>query len=299
MRQYVGNERANEAKRSIELVTRQVDAVAMRIGTSRRNLLGGGITALLVLIFTLGFTRALLVLSVIVYLFQSGTVFTFMNNIAANGGLQQALKLSGRHLGDDVATRFLVPIAGPRGSNWKYGLGCLFLGILLLMRATGSGGSSASASGSTYASPISSSSYTDADASDTDALQVLQAAYQAGWDDNEANAAFGATDLYKLRNSLTNQRAREREWKRNEAQYEARNGDGGGGGSLFGGSGGFGIGKLISVAVLGNSVWTLGKSPSSGSWDYRAAIQNFQYLPTYRKALMAFLILRVLGLSPI
>jgi hypothetical protein len=68
-----------------------------------------------------------------------------------------------------------------------------------------------------------------------------------------------------------------------------------GGGGLFGGISLF---QLISLAMLGRQVYTLGNVPGSG-WNYEVALVNIRNQSMIQKVFMGFLVLRSFGMSPI
>jgi len=63
------------------------------------------------------------------------------------------------------------------------------------------------------------------------------------------------------------------------------------------GSGGFGLSSLFSLGLLGKTGYDLGRTP--GGWNPQVAFQNIKTLPPLQIALLSFLIVRLLGLSPI
>jgi len=63
------------------------------------------------------------------------------------------------------------------------------------------------------------------------------------------------------------------------------------------GSGGFGLSSLFSLGLLGKTGYDLGRTPNG--WDPRVALQNSKALPPLQIALLSFLVVRLLGLSPI
>ena len=60
---------------------------------------------------------------------------------------------------------------------------------------------------------------------------------------------------------------------------------------------GFGYGaisKLMSVGMIGKTVYDLGGTP----WNQETAMRNFNAMPVYKKAMNAFFLARLVGLSP-
>ncbi len=62
--------------------------------------------------------------------------------------------------------------------------------------------------------------------------------------------------------------------------------------------GGFGIGKIISLLVLGKQIHGLGAQPGGG-WDKDLALANLMNQSNVQKGMMLFMVLRLLGMSPI
>ena len=60
----------------------------------------------------------------------------------------------------------------------------------------------------------------------------------------------------------------------------------------------FGFSKIILLCLVGKQAFDLGKQPGGG-WNPQLALANVQALPTWRKVMMGFLLLRLLGLSPV
>jgi len=63
------------------------------------------------------------------------------------------------------------------------------------------------------------------------------------------------------------------------------------------GSSGFGLSSLFSLGLLGKTAYDLGKSPRG--WDAQLAFRNTKSLPPLQVVLLSFVIVRLLGLSPI
>lgn len=66
-------------------------------------------------------------------------------------------------------------------------------------------------------------------------------------------------------------------------------------GGLFGG---VGIGKMISLGILGKQIHSLGAVPGGG-WDHNYAIANFMNMGAMQKVFFGFMFLRLFGMSPI
>ena len=62
--------------------------------------------------------------------------------------------------------------------------------------------------------------------------------------------------------------------------------------------GGFGIGKLFSIAMLGRQIYGLGANPGGG-WDFGLAQANLVNMQMMQKVFMGMMVLRLFGLSPI
>ena len=67
--------------------------------------------------------------------------------------------------------------------------------------------------------------------------------------------------------------------------------------SVMGSSSGFSLLQMLPLALVGYNIFNLGKT--ANGWSPAAAISNAKNLPIGRKVLLGFLVLRVLGLSPI
>jgi len=67
--------------------------------------------------------------------------------------------------------------------------------------------------------------------------------------------------------------------------------------SSGGGSGGFGVSGLLTIGLLAKTGYDLGKTPYG--WDPRSAMENAKRLPSLQIGLLAFMTLRLFGLSPI
>mmetsp|Transcript_4078 Transcript_4078/g.6320 ORF Transcript_4078/g.6320 Transcript_4078/m.6320 type:complete len:349 (+) Transcript_4078:74-1120(+) len=70
------------------------------------------------------------------------------------------------------------------------------------------------------------------------------------------------------------------------------------GGGMFSAIGGFGIGKLFSLAILGKQIYSLGSVPGGG-WNMNLAMANLANQSTLQKVFLAFMVMRLLGMSPI
>lgn len=64
-------------------------------------------------------------------------------------------------------------------------------------------------------------------------------------------------------------------------------------------SGGFGIGSMFTILMLGNTIYSCGKNPATGSFDPSLVIPGLRSLPKWRLALNALFLLRLFGMSPI
>ena len=64
------------------------------------------------------------------------------------------------------------------------------------------------------------------------------------------------------------------------------------------GSGFASMGNMFTLLILGNAVYSLGKTPAGG-FDPQLIIPNAQLMPKWRLALNVMLVLRLFGMSPI
>jgi len=62
---------------------------------------------------------------------------------------------------------------------------------------------------------------------------------------------------------------------------------------------GWGFSDLFTLAILGNTVYTLGKDTATGSFDPNLIVPNFRQLPPWRMGLNALMLARLFGFSPI
>jgi hypothetical protein len=102
------------------------------------------------------------------------------------------------------------------------------------------------------------------------AAAAISAAYHAGWEDAHNGHEFG-----------TNLPSRASESAPAPAAA-------GGWGSVMS------ITNLLSLVYLGNTIYSLGKSPAGG-WDPSLAVTNGKNMPTYQKFLFGMMIARLLG----
>eukprot|EP00808_Paulinella_micropora_P005867 g37422.t1 len=103
---------------------------------------------------------------------------------------------------------------------------------------------------------------------------IAQDFYAAGWQDATNNRNYGATmpSLPIPRAGATSGPARS-----------------------SGGGGGMGIGTMVTLFFLGKTIYDLGGQP----WNASVAFANLKQMDHFRMAMIAFLVLRTLGLSPI
>ena len=62
--------------------------------------------------------------------------------------------------------------------------------------------------------------------------------------------------------------------------------------------GGFGIGKLFSIGMIVKQAYSLGTA-GGAPFSVPAMIANAQTMPTSQKLMTGFMVLRLLGMSPI
>lgn len=250
--------------------------------------------AAIIYVYVLGPLKGLAIAAIVLYVgFVSGVPQEYARN--QHSGPLKAAECALHKLGNDIKNRLLVPtmqkipfLTAQAGNvRWYHGAIAFALSSYVLIRIT-----SSSTSPTTNVSLSSSSTTTTSFHStpyDEDIARAIGNAYEAGFQDASGGHDFGHTDMSGLardvRSGMNNRRGYNQEDLDYSAPYTAPT------------SSSFGFGKMITVGLLGFNVWSLGKTPNGG-WDVNVAVRGFQYLPTMRKALMGFLVLRVLGLSP-
>jgi uncharacterized membrane protein len=106
----------------------------------------------------------------------------------------------------------------------------------------------------------------------------LEEAYKLGFDDASSNKPFGMSSLESLKPSPT---------VNNEIPYDYIPS------SPPASKGGFGFGTAMSMVIIGRSVMQLGMIPGQG-FDVSVAMANLQTLPVYQQGLLGFSVYNVL-----
>lgn len=63
--------------------------------------------------------------------------------------------------------------------------------------------------------------------------------------------------------------------------------------------GGFSMGKLFSIVILGRQVYSLGNVPGGGGWNFELALANLRNQSMMQNVFMGLMVLRLFGMSPI
>lgn len=132
--------------------------------------------------------------------------------------------------------------------------------------------------------------FSDEADSEAGSAELIKAAYKAGWDDATQGSSF-ETSLPGITERFGKQQRPppRRQWRDvppPQPPTPAR--------------GGFGFGQMITAGILGKTVWDLGKNGAPGSgWDAATAMRGAQFMPMWRKAMLAFMVLRLFGMSPL
>lgn len=266
LKQYMGAELVAQMKANVTEVrtrfSRQVRKISPNL-TENQALMGIGLV-LALFVFFVGFFRSLLLFGVFVYLMFL-QIPTVIRTYRPQGMAKMAQAVA-QVIGKDFAKRTISKVS-PARATWTNGLMALCALLFVAFRFTASSSSSSSAS-----------SYST---SSSDALQeAYDAGYRNGWADaTDDSADFGAHRKYVPADTYSD-------------AYASSSG------TSSSSSSSFGIGKMISMGMLGYNAWKLGQT-GAGGWDPKLAMERFKLLPNYRKALFAFLLLRLFGLSPI
>lgn len=115
--------------------------------------------------------------------------------------------------------------------------------------------------------------------------EVIEKYYQIGYEDGQLKRAFGAS-LPSISNDDDDY---------DDGDYPPQHSRR----SVSSSSSSFGMGSIITILMLGKTVYDLGRGGGGGGWNPQLAALNFQRLPTWRKLLLGMLLLRIVGLSPI
>ena len=265
LKQYMGAELVAQMKANVTEVktrfSRQVRKISPNLTENQALIAIGVLIALFV--FFVGFFRSVLLCGIFIYMMFL-QIPTVIRTYRPQGMAKMAQAVA-QVIGKDFAKRTIWKVS-PARATWTNGLMALCALLFVAFRFTASSSSS-------------SSSYSKS----SDVLQeAYDAGYRNGWADaTDDNSDFGAHRKYIPSDTYSD-------------AYSSSSGTM----SSSSSSSSFGIGKMISMGMLGYNAWKLGQT-GMGGWDPKLAMERFTHLPTYRKALFAFLLLRLFGLSPI
>jgi hypothetical protein len=271
-------------------------------GYDPKLIIGGVILLFLALVYLFGFMRGGLILSV-VFLTLSNGQSAYKNAGGGKNGAQAAANEVGTRLSRRIKsiTGFSVPA--------KYTLFGAGVALFVLLRLT------APASTSSYAMPASTNAGStntgtdDLDEEDAAFFGISEKLYT--WEDVENAYKVGFNDFQKkeslnegIEDYTKNHKKRERRNVNDDTRrYSSAPPPMGGAGRHSGsarssGSGFASMGNMFTLLILGNAVYSLGKTPAGG-FDPQLIIPNAQLMPKWRLALNVMLVLRLFGMSPI
>lgn len=265
LRKYMGAEHVAQWKAIVTEMRgrfrREIQKISPNISETQG--VAGICLLLLAFVFFVGFMRTMILVGILLYLILGCQVPTVVSTYRAQG-VGVTLKAVAQVVGKDFATRTIAKVY-PGRANWKNGLMVLCALMFIVIRMTASSSSS-------------SGMMTTTTTTSQNALQeAYDQGYRNGWADaTDDSADFGAHRTYTPTYS---------------DDYTSSS-------SLPSSSSSFGIGKMITGGMLAYNAWKLGQT-GTGRWDPQVAMTQFQLLPTIRKALLGFLVLRLVGLSPI
>ena len=236
-----------------------------------------------------GLPRAL-ALAAVAWLVVTTAVPAFQR---AEGGVPQRAVHAGEAVGAYVATKFSERTGRPRPSG-RVALGA-FVCLVAAVLALGGGGSSAR--GGTAARMPFRATADDADAEDLPPRQSPNAdPYALGFDDATAGRAFGSslpaassfssTSAHDLDEDLMGDGGENAYERRARAEATVARSPG---------KSAFSTTSLMSVGILCKNIFDIG---GGAAWTPQNFLTNLQALPLTQKALNAFLVARIAGVSP-
>lgn len=226
------------------------------------------------MLFTLfGFTRAFVLVLLLGYVgLFSGAQDEYKKCGGGLKGAKGALDFLGRNLGTHIKK-----LTG-KDLNPKLVLALVCL-VLALFLYTGTTGSRAPP-------PVSRTSYARSQRSKASRSTSLEEAYKAGWDDRDQDKDF----MFSFESLSLNDEEDDDNLLDDDDEDDYIPPP-----TSSRGSSGFGLSNLIMLGFFGKNIYELGGSP----WNLQRFIANFKALPPWRMVLFGFLILRIVGLSPI
>ena len=304
-------ERIAEIQRQVQQFVSQIQSMVPP-GTNPTIVLGAGAVLLGLFAFTFGLMTTALLVSVLVFAARHGA-----DSFRAAGGGKEGAKAAANAIGAKVSSK----VRSVTGFNLSpmQALGLVAVILLLVLRITSSVGSGGVASpkqrgqGNSF-DPFSSTVGVDDELEEEDPLifdsgptyewKDMELAYKAGYDDaidNEKSFQESLTGL-KKKQEETRQKKKKKKKKRQRRRpamddYDDMPPPSSYGSGSSGGGGGFGIMKIFTLGIIGKTVYDLGNGPAG--WNQQTFLMNLQAMPKWRLALNAFLVLRLIGMSPI
>jgi hypothetical protein len=294
--------RAAEVQRQVQETLDRVQAM-LPPGTNPTVVLGGAALLVGLFAFMFGLVRTALLVSVLIFAVRNGA------DDFKTGGAKAAANAIGTKVSRKVLSVTGFTLAPMQA------LGLVVVVLLLLMRITGGGGGGGTPP-SDRSSPrgYDSTVGVDDEIDDEDPLifgmnnptyswDEMEAAYKAGFEDANNEDTTFETSLPAMKKKAS-KKAKKKKKKRRRAMGEdddfgmpSSYGGGGSGGGGGGGGGGFGMMQIFTLGMIGKTVYDLGNT--AAGWDQSTFLMNLQTMPKWRLALNAFLILRLVGMSPI
>jgi hypothetical protein len=271
-------------------------------GYDPKLFLGGLVVVFFVFVYFVGFMRTALCLSVGSVLFRFGRTA-----YQQAGGGKNGVQAAAGAIGTSASSK-IKQVTGFTVSSTQ---ALLALGVVLFVVVRLSAPSSPTP---TYQHRASSAEQGDEDLDDDDAAFFGVSKKLYTWEEVENAYKIGFNDVEKKENVQEGLEDYSKQHKKKEARPSTTGSSyssapppmgraGGGGGHApsrsSGGFGGFGIGSMFTLLMLGNTVYSCGKHPATGSFDPSLVVPGLSALPKWRLGLNALMLLRLFGLSPI
>ena len=261
-------------------------------GYSPQMIIGGLLLTFFAVGFLLGFMRASLLVSIGIMFFKFG-----MPAYTQKGGGTSGMQAAAGAVGGTVGTK----IKQVTGFTVSANQALLGLGVVLFLLFRLSAPAAAAAAVYRPSSSRGTGGEEDLDEEDEELFGVARQLYT--WDDVTTAYTTGYNDVEKkkeltegLNDFTTNNKKKEARAKR--AEYSSAPPPMGGARTTAAASSGWGMGQYFTLFMIGNTVYSLGKT-SSGGFDPSLVMVGLQTMPKWRLGLNAFLILRLFGLSPV
>jgi len=243
--------------------------------------IGGVVVVLLLMMFKVGIFKTIIFATFVGYI-----AFTGFPSFKEAGGGIDGLKRAGTFWGQKLSDQIFFTTQQRISTNLSLGaLGALAVAVLYYVLLDGLWGGATAGAAFTG-----SGSYSSGGGGGSSSL--AEQAYAEGYEDavagREPNWAGSASHRYASAARTTSSGS-------GSAGSSPPPSSGGWGLPSFGG---FGIGKLFSLGLLGRQVWGLGAVPGGG-WDMGLAQVNLVNMPTMQKVFFGMNLLRLLGMSPI